>query len=169
MGCGDSNFEVNLGEYLDVEDPSITVRLEVTKGAGPVAQGDVLLVWTTTPWTMPSNLGVAVRPDMTYVRVDDPLDGRPGRYWVAAERVAAYWPDRTEPAETTSGRDLLGTTYSPAFDYYAALADDGAFVVIPSDEVTVDEGTGLVHMAPAFGEADLDAFIAQRSKDFPGS
>ena len=153
-----SNFEVNLGEYRDVEDPSITVRLEVTEGAGPVAPGDTLLVWTTTPWTMPSNLGVAVGPDMTYVRIDDPLDGAPGRYWVAADRVAAYWPGDTVASATARGSEVLGTRYRPAFQHYDFLADDGAFVVIPSDEVSVDEGTGLVHMAPAFGEADLAAF-----------
>ena len=73
-----SNFEVNLGAYRDVEDPSITVRLEVTEGAGPVEAGDWLLIWTTTPWTMPSNLGVAVGPDIRYIRVDRPLGGLDG-------------------------------------------------------------------------------------------
>ena len=153
-----SNFEVNLGEYRDVEDPSITVRLEVTEGTGPTEPGDLLLVWTTTPWTMPSNLGVAVGREIAYVRIDEPLDGVPGRHWIATDRVPEYWPEGTTGTVTASGEELLGTRYRPAFDYFASLAGDGAFVVIPSPEVSVDEGTGLVHMAPAFGEADLAAF-----------
>jgi isoleucyl-tRNA synthetase len=153
-----SNFEVNLGEYRDVEDPSITVRLAVTEGTGPVEPGDLLLVWTTTPWTMPSNLGVAVGRDITYMRIDEPLDGEPGRHWIAADRVSAYWPEGTTGTVTASGEELLGTRYRPALEYFASLAGEGAFVVIPSPEVSVEEGTGLVHMAPAFGEADLAAF-----------
>jgi len=155
-----SNFEVNLGSYRDVDDPSITVRLEVTEGNGPVEPGDALLVWTTTPWTMPSNLGVAVGPEIEYVRIDQPLDGAPGRYWIAAERVGVYWPDGATTAATAAGSAIVGTRYRPAFEYFADLADSGAFVVIPGAEVSVDEGTGLVHMAPAFGEADLAAFAA---------
>jgi len=154
-----SNFEVNLGEYRDVEDPSITVRLEVTEGRGPAAAGDQLLIWTTTPWTMPSNLGVAVGRDIEYVRVDAPIDGLAGRYWVAAERASEYWGDEVPaPSATAVGEDLIGTRYRPALAYFEDLADDGAFVVIPSDDVTTDEGTGLVHMAPAYGEADFQAF-----------
>jgi isoleucyl-tRNA synthetase len=155
-----SNFEVNLGEYRDIEDPSITVRLEVTHGTGPVLPGDVLLIWTTTPWTIPANLGVAVGPDLRYVRIEAQLGGRPGPYWIAAERVNAYWPDGADPTGSASGADIVGTRYRPALDHFSGLAAEGAFVVIPSDEVSLDEGTGLVHMAPAFGEADLAAFTA---------
>jgi len=156
-----SNFEVNLGAYRDVEDPSITVRLRVTVGRGPVEAGDDLLVWTTTPWTMPSNLGVAVGEDIRYVRVDEPLHHHEGRFWIAADRVAAYWPDHEiHPSAEALGREMLGVRYRPAFEYFADLADRGAFVVIASDETTTDEGTGLVHMAPAYGEADFLAFQA---------
>jgi isoleucyl-tRNA synthetase len=154
-----SNFEVNLGEYRDVEDPSITVRLEVTEGAGPVAAGDHLVVWTTTPWTMPSNLGVAVGRDIRYVRIDAPIDGVEGRYWIAAERVGEYWGDvQPPPAAAATGAELIGVRYRPALPYFEHLADEGAFVVISSEDVTTDEGTGLVHMAPAYGEADFQAF-----------
>jgi len=155
-----SNHEVNLGQYRDVEDPSITVRLEITEPTGPAAAGDHLLIWTTTPWTMPSNLGVAVGRELTYVRIDAPLDGHEGRYWIAADRVSAYWDDPPEPAAEARGSELLGTRYAPVFDYFADLAADGAFVVVAGDETTTDEGTGLVHMAPAYGEADFDAFRA---------
>jgi isoleucyl-tRNA synthetase len=154
-----SNFEVNLGAYRDVEDPSLTVRLEVTEGAGPVEPGDYLLVWTTTPWTMPSNLGVAVGADIDYVRIEAAPGGLEGRYWIAADRVEAYWGEHA-PAPTAEGKghELIGARYRPVFDYFAGLAADGAFVVIPSGETTTEEGTGLVHMAPAYGEADFLAF-----------
>ena len=156
-----SNFEVNLGAYRDVEDPSITVRLEVTTGRGPVETGDHLLIWTTTPWTMPSNLGVAVGADIHYVRIDGELDGHPGRYWLAEDRVAAYFGDEPPaPSAFATGAEMLGTRYVPAFDYFADRAEHGAFVVIASDETTTEEGTGLVHMAPAYGEADFYAFSA---------
>ncbi len=156
-----SNFEVNLGAYRDVEDPSITVRLRVTEGAGPVEPGDYLLVWTTTPWTIPSNLGVAVGSGILYHRVDRPLGGLEGRYWIAAERVASYWPDEDiEPSAETLGSELLGIRYAPALGHFAHKAADGAFVVIDSDETTTEDGTGLVHMAPAYGETDFLAFHA---------
>jgi len=155
-----SNHEVNLGEYRDVEDPSITVRLRVTESPGPADAGDYLLIWTTTPWTMPSNLGVAVGPEIDYVRIDAPIGSSDGRYWIAEELVESYWEDPPAATARATGKDLLGTRYFPVFDYFADKADEGAFVVVASDETSTEEGTGLVHMAPAYGEADFDAFRA---------
>ncbi len=155
-----SNFEVNLGSYRDVEDPSITVRLEVTEAEGPATPGDYLLIWTTTPWTVPANLGVAVGADIRYLRIDEPIDGFPGRYWIAADLVDAYWETAPAPSAEARGSELLGTRYRPVFDYFADLRSSGAFVVIASDETSTEEGTGLVHMAPAYGEADFEAFRA---------
>jgi len=153
-----SNFEVNLGGYKDVEDPSITLRLEVVSGPAPVEPGDVLLVWTTTPWTVPSNLGVQVGVDIRYVRVTTPLDGAPGAYWVAADRVADYWPEGAEISAEASGADLVGTRYAPVLPYFAELAERGAFVVLLGPNVSTEEGTGLVHTSPAHGEDDFVAF-----------
>lgn len=153
-----SNFEVNLGGYRDVEDPSLTVRLEITEGRGPAQRDDVLLVWTTTPWTMPSNLGVQVGPEIRYARVTTPLDGRDGPYWIASDRVSAYWPDGAEVSAEATGRDLVGTRYRPALDHFAHLADRGAFVVVAGPNVSTDDGTGLVHTSPAHGEDDFIAF-----------
>lgn len=153
-----SNFEVNLGGYRDVEDPSITLRLEVTEGPAPVSPGDILLVWTTTPWTVPSNLGVQVGTGIRYVRVTTPLGDRPGPYWVAADRVASYWPAGAEVSGETTGAGLVGTRYAPAMPYFAGLAARGAFVVIPGPNVSTDDGTGLVHTSPAHGEDDFIAF-----------
>ncbi len=150
-----SNFEVNLGGYRDVEDPSITVRLEILADHGPLRAGDFLLIWTTTPWTLPSNLAVAVGTDLEYSAVNVEGD----RYWLASALVTTYWPD-AEPGHRVAGSDLLGAEYEPPFDYFGEERDRGAFRVIASDDVTTDEGTGLVHMAPAYGEADFHALQA---------
>jgi len=147
-----SNFEANK-DYRDVEDPSITVRLQVLEGSGPVAAGDHLLIWTTTPWTLPGNLAVAVGEDHVYVRVADDGD----HYWIAKERaVTAFGADHQVTTETT-GAEMVGASYVPPFDYFGGERERGAFRIIGSDDVTVDEGTGLVHMAPAYGEADFYA------------
>ena len=149
-----SNFEVNLGGYRDVDDPSVTVRLEVADGNDVVESGDDILVWTTTPWTLPGNLAVAVGESIEYVRVEDGDD----HFWVASARVEALWPEeRPAIVATATGSDLLGVTYHPPFPYFADQSAAGAFRVIAMDEVTTDEGTGLVHLAPAYGEADFAA------------
>ncbi len=150
-----SNFEVNLGGYRDVEDPSITLRLAVTDGNEHAEIGDYLLVWTTTPWTLPGNLGVSVGPGIEYARV---LDGG-DHYWVARERIDTIWPeDPPVVVATATGRDLLGVGYEPPFPHFAEERANGAFQVIAMDEVTTEDGSGLVHTAPAYGEADFLAF-----------
>ncbi len=151
-----SNFELNLGGYREVDDPSITVKLKVTHGKGPVREGDHLLIWTTTPWTLPGNLAVAVAPDLEYVAVPN----QDTRYWVAADLASSIWDNPPAPVERAPGEELVGSRYQPPFRYFEHLQSDGGFVVIPSEEVTSEEGTGLVHMAPAYGEADFDAFTA---------
>ena len=147
-----ANFEANM-DYRDVEDPSITVRLRVVDGTGPVENGDYLLIWTTTPWTLPSNLAVAVGEDIEYARVAVGGD----HYWVAAELVTTVFDDEALVVSTAPGRDLVGTGYAPPFDYFLEQREAGAFRVILSGDVTTEEGTGLVHMAPAYGEADFEA------------
>lgn len=146
-----SNFEVNLGGYRDVDDPALTLKLRVTEGRGPVEKGDHLLVWTTTPWTLPGNLAVAVGADIEYVAVK--VEGE--RFWLARPRLGAYGWD--EVLSTAVGADLVGIRYSPPFDHFLEEAERGAFRVILSEEVTTEDGTGLVHMAPAYGEADFVA------------
>jgi isoleucyl-tRNA synthetase len=150
-----SNFEANL-DYRDTDDPSITVRLEVTGGPGPARPGDHLLIWTTTPWTLPGNLAVAVGEHLDYVRVADGDE----HYWIAADLVGSVWRQAPEIVATARGAELLGTEYRPPFDDFAAERARGAFRVIGSEDVTTDEGTGLVHMAPAYGEADFLALQA---------
>jgi len=153
-----SNFEANLN-YKDIDDPSITVRLEVLEDHGPLRAGDFLIVWTTTPWTLPANLAVAVGADIDYVRIDAPLDGHDGSYWLADSLVRTYFEGAT-PAAHAVGTDLIGAGYRPPFDYFGEERDRGAFRVLLSDDVNTAEGTGLVHMAPAYGEADFFALQA---------
>jgi isoleucyl-tRNA synthetase len=144
-----SNFEANL-DYRDTDDPSITVKLEVTDPSGPVAAGDWLLIWTTTPWTLPGNLAVSVGPEIEYVRIDEGNN----RYWIADGRVTAYWKEPPPVGARAKGSELVGVGYLPPFDYFGEERDRGAFRILASEFVTTDDGTGLVHMAPAYGEAD---------------
>ncbi len=151
-----SNFEANL-DYRDVDDPAITVRLEVTDDHGPASAGDYILIWTTTPWTLPANLAVAVGSDIEYVRVRGSIEGLSGDYWLAHGLYDRFFDDSAEITATATGSDLVGLEYVPPFDYFGEERDRGAFRVLESSDVTVEEGTGLVHMAPAYGESDFYA------------
>ena len=141
-----SNFEARLDDaFRPRDDVALTVRFRL---AGAPAQS--LLAWTTTPWTLPSNAAVAVHPELSYVRLE--RDG--ASVWLAdaaRERYAAEL-DGFAVAERRSGRELAGLAYAPVFDYFADTP--GAFRVVAADFVTADDGTGLVHLAPAFGEDD---------------
>jgi len=151
-----SNFEANM-DYRDTDDPSVTVRLEVLEDHGPLTTGDYLLIWTTTPWTLLGNLAVAVGEEVDYVRIDvsDRNDWADGSYWLAEARIGAYF-DITPPIGARArGAEMVGAGYDPPFDHFGEERDRGAFRVVSSDSVTFDEGTGLVHMAPAYGEADF--------------
>jgi isoleucyl-tRNA synthetase len=147
--CGTalSSHEVAQG-YQDVEDPSVFVRFPVTTPAGALRDGDVLLVWTTTPWTLVSNAAVAVDPDLPYVRT---ADGS-----VLAEALAErVLGEGTEVVDRFHGRDMLGAGYEPPFPFIGA-ADYGekGHTVLAGDFVTAEDGTGIVHTAIAFGEDD---------------
>jgi isoleucyl-tRNA synthetase len=146
-----SNFEANL-DYREVEDPSITIRVAVVEGSGNVRPGDFLLLWTTTPWTLPANLAIAVGEDHLYARVEEGGD----HYWIGRDQASFVFGESPNIVGQARGREMLGTTYEPPFEYFGEERDKGAFRIIPSEDVE-DEGTGLVHMAPAYGEADFFA------------
>lgn len=143
-----SNFEAN-SDYRDVQDPALTVRLPIIDDA----DGAALLIWTTTPWTLPSNLGVAVGRGIDYVRARRTGDAQV--YVVARERLEAVLGKDAVVLAELKGEALLGLRYTPLFPYFADAAN--AFQVIASDHVTTSDGTGLVHMAPAYGEDDFFA------------
>jgi isoleucyl-tRNA synthetase len=147
--CGTalSSHEVAQG-YQDDEDPSIYVRFPVVEPAGALQDGDALLVWTTTPWTLVSNAAVAVDPELTYVRTAN------GEVLAEAlvERVLG---EDAEVADRFPGRELLGARYEPPFVFIPGEAWGAkAHTVLPGDFVTADDGTGIVHTAIAFGEDD---------------
>jgi isoleucyl-tRNA synthetase len=162
-GTALSSAEVGLG-YKDVDDPSVFV-------AFPFADrpGRALAVWTTTPWTLPSNMYAAVNPKFEYavVKADvDKVKAEWAKKALARELVIAK--DLVEPiakklgttlsvVETLPASALIGAKYEPPFDLFAKDAPDSAWRVIAADFVTLDAGTGIVHIAPAFGEDDFQA------------
>ncbi len=166
MTCGTplSNFEAGLN-YKTVSDPAATVTFPLED------EPDVsLLAWTTTPWTLPSNLALCVNPDFDYVRIIDKTRG--DRVFIILEkRLAQIFPEvgkanctdetRAKLYEVVSrlkGKDLIGKRYTPLFKYFAHLTS--AFRVIGDGYVTEEGGTGIVHQAPAFGEDDHRVCIA---------
>jgi len=139
-----SNSETRLDDaYRDVQDPAVTVGFELETG-------EWLLAWTTTPWTLPSNLALAVRDDVEYEIIDS--DGQ--QMIIAADRRSAYQAELGEASVvgTIAGRDLVGRRYRPLFDYFNDHPE--AFRVLSAEFVTTDDGTGVVHLAPGFGEDD---------------
>ena len=154
LGTPLSNFEA--GEnYKEVDDPSLTVAFPLENDPNTS-----LLIWTTTPWTLVSNLAVMAGPSISYVKILHKESGR--YYWLAESRLAANFatPDLYEIVEKKTGKELAGLRYNPVFNYFADQKEQGAFRVILEDSVSLDDGTGFVHSAPAFGE--LDFFACQR-------
>lgn len=158
-----SNFEANL-DYRDVQDPAVTVRYPLVDDEAS------LLIWTTTPWSLPANQAVAVGEDIDYVRARFSQDN--AIYIVAQERLEATLGSDATVLSSFKGSELLGKRYVPPFDYFKEPA---LFVIVPSGHVTTESGTGLVHMAPAFGQDDFDAckkaglpFVAHDTVDAEG-
>jgi isoleucyl-tRNA synthetase len=141
-----SNFEMNEG-YRDVQSPSITISLPLVND--PATK---LLVWTTTPWTLPSNVACAVGPAVQYLKVKD----GDSNYIIAKDRIGAYYkePSQYMVLEEMDGTRLSGLRYTPLFDYFARVSDN-FFQVTCADFVSTEDGTGIVHIAPAFGEDDF--------------
>jgi isoleucyl-tRNA synthetase len=147
-GTGLSSHEVAQG-YREVLDPSLYVALPIVDDAG---EGREFLVWTTTPWTLVSNVALAVHPELEYVEVEH--EGR--RYVLAAERVGPLFGDDAREVARFRGEELLGTGYHRPFDWVAPPDDAGvaAWTVLGADFVSAEDGTGIVHIAPAYGADD---------------
>ncbi|MCC6646741.1 MAG: class I tRNA ligase family protein [Polyangiaceae bacterium] len=150
-GTALSSAEVGLG-YRTVDDPSAYVAFPLADGSGYS-----LLAWTTTPWTLPSNVYAAVNPAFDYVfaRIGDrKLIGAPGLLLGVAKKLKA----KLEIDRTVKGAELVGLRYTPPFDVFSrAPAEDAYWTVLAADFVTLDSGTGVVHIAPAFGADDFEA------------
>ncbi len=163
--------------YKDVQDATVTVRFKITKAPQGVKDPDMangktyFLAWTTTPWTLPSNLGLCMGPEIDYVKI---LDKESGDFYIFAEaRLSAYYKEESayEIIYRAKGKDFIGARYEPLFPYFAKYADpavceadsnqkctEGAFRMFNADYVSTEDGTGIVHIAPAFGEEDNKVF-----------
>lgn len=160
--CGTalSSHEVAQG-YDDVEDPSVYVALDLLEADGSVpAMRRRIVVWTTTPWTLVSNTALAVHPDLTYAE----LRKKTGAEWtivLAEARVAgvlgADWADRWDVVGTMAGRDLVGRRYRRPLDWVPYPAEGNHEIIVPEEFVSAEDGSGVVHMAPAFGADDYAA------------
>lgn len=150
-----SNFESSLN-YKEVQDPALTCRFKSKK------HNRYFLAWTTTPWTLPSNVALAANKDVKYVEVEELATK--DHYVLAASRVTAYFKNAEDIRIVSefTGKDLENEQYEPLLPYFAEKASEGAFKVILGDHVTDSDGTGLVHTAPAFGEEDFE--VAKKYK-----
>ena len=174
-----SSHEVSLG-YEEVQDPSVYVRFPVVG-----EEGTSFLAWTTTPWTLVSNTALAVGPDVRYVKVRVGEEEKRGRgeegergrgveekrgrgeeeYLVVAEERLEVIKEEHEVVERMTGRELVGTSYRPPFSYFVdEVGPEAAWRVVAADFVTTEDGTGVVHMAPAFG---ADDFQVAQAEDLP--
>ncbi len=159
--CGTSlsSHEVAQG-YEDVEDPSIYVTFEVSGGQRSEVSGQRLLVWTTTPWTLVSNVALAVHPDLGYVELRK-RNNPDGTLILAEARAAAVlgedYTDRWDTVARLTGRDLVGLAYRRPLDWVPFPDDAVHEIVVGEDFVSPEDGTGIVHMAPAFGADDYAA------------
>ena len=163
--------------YKEKQDPAVTIRFKVTKAPSAINDSDMVngktyfLAWTTTPWTLPSNLGLCMGPKIEYVKI---LDKESGDYYILAKsRLSAYYKNDSdyEIIYEKLGSEFLGAEYEPLFPYFDYLKDPakcseethqscekGAFRLFNADYVSTEDGTGIVHIAPAFGEEDNKVF-----------
>ncbi|EJF65096.1 hypothetical protein DICSQDRAFT_50584 [Dichomitus squalens LYAD-421 SS1] len=161
-----SNFEANLA-YKDVNDPAVTVAFPLVDD-----RSTSLLAWTTTPWTLPSNLGLCVNPDFTYIKIHD--EERDQNFIIYEGLLKTLYKDpkkaKFKKLASYKGVDMKGWRYVPLFEYFTEQFEDRAFRVLNDQYVKADEGTGIVHQAPAFGEDDHRIAIAHgvlRPEDMP--
>ncbi|MFA7252734.1 MAG: class I tRNA ligase family protein [Candidatus Paceibacterota bacterium] len=144
-----SNFEVNQG-YKDITDISVTVKFALK-----AETGTYFLAWTTTPWTLPGNVALAVNPEIDYVKIK--VMSAPEKYILAKSRLSVIKEDYAI-IEEFKGNKLIGQEYKPVFDYYnnnKTKNIENGFKVYGANFVTTEDGTGIVHIAPAFGEDDM--------------
>ena len=180
-GTALSSGEVGQG-YREVADPSVYVAFPLTDQAGNATHRS-LVAWTTTPWTLPANQFAAVKPDLEYAVLREA--GQPdGREYIVVEALAAVFGEKLkktfDTVERLPGSELVGCCYLPPFDTYrpagvpqeAPLLDGTsapvAWRVVAADFVTTDTGTGVVHIAPAFGEVDYTVLIAEQARFVEG-
>jgi isoleucyl-tRNA synthetase len=157
-----SNFEVTQG-YKNVTDISVTVKFKLKNPEKLGLVGDVyILAWTTTPWTLPGNVALAVGADIEYVKIK--IADQAGLYILAKERLTVI-KQEFEIVEEFKGQDLIGKKYQPVFAYYSndeSLKNrENGWQIYGADFVTTEDGTGVVHIAPAFGDDDYQLALKE--------
>ncbi|MFA5083965.1 MAG: class I tRNA ligase family protein [Candidatus Paceibacterota bacterium] len=151
--CGTplSNFEVNQG-YREAEDPSIYVKFRIKNSELRIKDKEYLLVWTTTPWTLTANVAIAVNPELVYTKYK-----ADGEYLWSYNLPPEISGKKIEAVGKTSGKKLVGLEYEPLYEISGQTIENPDYYhVLPADFVSTEEGTGLVHIAPAFGEEDYN-------------
>ncbi|KAF2352075.1 Isoleucine-tRNA ligase type 2 [Trinorchestia longiramus] len=153
-----SNFEAGQN-YKDTQDPSVVVLFPVMNTKSSIGDEEAALVaWTTTPWTLPSNLALCVNPDLDYVKVRGKTEERKGVYILMEARLQQLFKNPSEDCEVLArykGKQLEGTQYVSLFNYFEEYGSRGAFRVLCDGYVSAESGTGIVHQAPYFGEDDF--------------
>jgi len=146
-----SSHEVSLG-YKEVQDPSVYVKFQLDE-----ADDTYFMAWTTTPWTLVSNMLLAVNPNIEYVLVRLKNTDTPQHIILAGSLAGAVLQEEYEVIRSVKGSELVGKTYKPLFDFaLEKFAKNEAWRVVAADFVTVEDGTGIVHIAPAYGADDYD-------------
>lgn len=154
-----SNFEAGQN-YKDVQDPCCVINFPVIG-----EENTYFVAWTTTPWTLPSNLALCVNAEMDYVKIKDPS----GKfYWMAETRICEIYPEKKgkkaeyEIVQKVKGAELAGKKYQPLFEYFRKYEEKypATWTVLLDNYVTSDSGTGIVHQAPFFGEDDYRVCLA---------
>lgn len=143
-----SNFETNQG-YKDVQDPAVTIAFKLKD-----QENTYILAWTTTPWTLPSNTGLAVGDDIDYLKIEDN-----GKFYILGEPLLAKYykdPEQIKVIAKYKGKNLAGLKYEPLFPYFKDIDPVNAFKIVVGHHVTTESGTGIVHIAPGFGEDDAE-------------
>lgn len=152
-----SNFEAQQN-YMDVQDPAVVCAFPLISDSQTC-----LLAWTTTPWTLPSNLALAVHPDFEYVKIKDELSGR--NYILMEPLLKTLYKDpkkaKFKIIERITGKDMRGWQYEPLFDYFYEDFKEFAFKVVNAKYVSSDSGVGIVHQSPAFGEEDYNIALQE--------
>ncbi|GME99079.1 unnamed protein product [Ambrosiozyma monospora] len=151
-----SNFEAQ-SNYKDVNDPAVTIGFQSLDDPKTF-----FVAWTTTPWTLPSNMTLCVNADYEYAKIFD--EEKQVTYIMLESLIKTLYKKpkdhKYKVVGKVKGSELVGMKYKPLFDYFYEEFKDTAFKVISADYVTADSGTGIVHQAPSFGEADYDAVLA---------
>lgn len=156
-GTSLSSHEVNDGGYTDVEDPFVTVKFELLN-----EKDTYILAWTTTPWTIPGNLMLAVGKNIQYIKVKY----QDKNYILAESRLEEIFKGKDyKKVSLVKSQDLVGLKYNPPFDFFLDKKTEGCFEVIESSHANTDEGTGIVHLAP-YGEEDFNIFMKLGVKMF---